>query len=369
MTETRYALCRFDAQSAKRTDEGYLDAPVQPTRAGVFTYWYGGKMVRELRRPEEVFKADSLASLENKPVTNGHPKDATGQYIFLDGKTAKDYAVGMVHGKHDKADDGIHTSARVMIYDEAMIKQIEAGKVQVSCAYQCDFKDEPGTYDGIDYDREQINIRGYNHLAVLDRGRAGSGSAIRLDGAEIDPDEIKETSIKGDQPMIKYKLDGIGELEISEQSVQTVADVNEKLKTDAAQIETLMNQVQQLTDERDEFKGKFDAQSNEIAELKKAQAEQQVNALREKASAFVESKKLDGLDERAIKEAVIAAKYDGLDLSEKSEGEINGMFALATMEPPKETPNMKKVDAAIGQAKPYQNIDLIALAAKQNRGA
>jgi hypothetical protein len=359
------SICKFDKSSFRITDEGYLDAEVWPTRAGVFTYFYGGKMVRELRRPEEVFKADSLSQLEQKPVTNGHPKDPMGNFIFLDRKTARDHSVGVVYGKHDKADDGTHTKARVMVYDEAMIKDIESGKAQVSCAYECDYLEQPGVYDGLEYDREQVNIRNYNHLAILERGRAGSGASIKLDGLEIDPEELNELSKEGDHPMIKFKLDG-AEVEISEQSVEKIAAVDSKLKADAAQITELSEKASTLATERDQLQGKFDALSQEVEQFRQAHAQAQLSQLKDKAAGYVDSKKLDGLTERQIKETVVSAKFDGIDLSQKTDGEIEGMFAVVTLEQPKETPNMRKIDGAINNPKPYAGVDLIEAARLKN---
>src|SRR5690606_32107950 len=75
-TEEIPMVMRFDrvAFKATRTDEGYIkDTPVL-TRTGVFVYLDGqGRERREYRPPDEVFNADSLASLKGVPVTDTHP--------------------------------------------------------------------------------------------------------------------------------------------------------------------------------------------------------------------------------------------------------------------------------------------------------
>jgi hypothetical protein len=60
--------------AATRTDEGYIRADAIVTRVGVLTYRNkDGTLRRELRHPDDVFSAESLASLKLIPVTNEHP--------------------------------------------------------------------------------------------------------------------------------------------------------------------------------------------------------------------------------------------------------------------------------------------------------
>lgn len=362
MSHNKTSLARFDASSFRETPERYLDAAVYPTRTGVFNYWYGGKLVRELRRPEQVFKKDSLETLENKAVTNDHPRDAFGNFVFLDASNTRQYEVGSVYGKHDVSEDGIHTAARVIIKDAETIKAVKSGKVQVSCGYMCDYLEQPGEYQGMAYDREQINIRDYNHLAIVDRGRAGSGAAIKFDGAEIE--EI--TTSEDDQPMVKVKFDG-AEIDVSDTAVETIVKAEAKLKADAEQIESMKSAQEQLKAERDELKGKFDALSAEVEQYKAKEQAAQLAALADKAAIYLPGQKLDGMSEREIKEAVIKSRFDSLDLSAKSAAEISGMFEIVLASPAKvdETDNKKKLDAALDNSQPMRGKDLIAAARNQ----
>src|SRR5687768_809779 len=70
---------RIDAgrlQKAQRTPSGGVMVPAAVTRTGIFTYRRtDGSMSRELRHPDHVFHPDSLASLENAPVTDLHPSE------------------------------------------------------------------------------------------------------------------------------------------------------------------------------------------------------------------------------------------------------------------------------------------------------
>ena len=351
----RVAQAKFDVESFKTTPEGYLDAAVYPTRAGVFNYYYGGKLVRELRRPEEVFKADSLDSLKNKAVTNDHPRDEMGNFVFLDARNTRRYDVGTVYGEHRPADDGIHTQSRVIIKDEQTINAVKSGKVQVSCGYTCDYLEQPGEWNGLAYDREQVNIRDYNHLAIVDRGRAGSGAAIKFDGAEVDPAEPDIT--EGEQTtVVKTKLDG-AEIEVSESAVEAIVKADSVLQTMPA-----------IVTERDELKGKLDALSAELEQYKAKEQQAAKQALISKAAAYLPEQKLDGMSEREIKEAVIKSKFDSLDLGAKNDAEISGMFEIVLAQPvtaPAETDNKKKLDAALDNPKPNQGKDLISVARQQ----
>jgi hypothetical protein len=72
--------------------------------------------------------------------------------------------------------------ARLVIQDADLLLAIEKGdRREVSCGYSCDLLDTPGvTPEGVKYDKIQTNIV-YNHVAIVEQGRAGSRVALRLD--------------------------------------------------------------------------------------------------------------------------------------------------------------------------------------------
>lgn len=77
--------------------------------------------------------------------------------------------------------------ADLLIYDAVLIAEIENGKREVSCGYECE---NVPCEDGRIYQR---NITG-NHIAVVSAGRAGSQVAIKDSSPEID------NKNKGDLP-------------------------------------------------------------------------------------------------------------------------------------------------------------------------
>lgn len=123
-------------------------------------------VVKVLRPPEEVFDPAALASFEGKPVTNDHPPNlVTPDDVSL-------YEMG--HAQNIRRGEGEwdgYVLADLHIHDRQLIDAIQSGKREISCGYECEYADNSdGTYT-------QKRIRG-NHIAVVDRGRAGKKAAI-----------------------------------------------------------------------------------------------------------------------------------------------------------------------------------------------
>lgn len=154
-----------------RTPEGFLvcrDVPV--ARTGPQQY-----LAREMqldgdpeqlitvnRNPEDVFEATTLASLEGKPVTDGHPPENVGP---------ENYSAYMKGTVRNVRRDGEHIVADLIIYDPCLANEIETGaKREVSCGYTCNY-----VPDGAGYKQTHIRL---NHVAVVPKGRAGHEVAI-----------------------------------------------------------------------------------------------------------------------------------------------------------------------------------------------
>ena len=180
------SVMRFDRgelHPAHRTEEGFLYVEGRATRAGVFLYRRAdGSIIRELRSPEEVGSPESLASLARKPITNNHPPE------FVDAANADKYAAGTVDPEvvweQDHADGFVKVRGTIMRQDA--IDAIDSGRLELSCGYHADVDETPGVWTDSHgtnhrYDAIQKNIR-YNHLALVDRGRAGNQAKLRIDG-------------------------------------------------------------------------------------------------------------------------------------------------------------------------------------------
>ncbi|EPS56762.1 TPA: DUF2213 domain-containing protein [Clostridium botulinum] len=158
-----------------RTPEGFLICHNVPiARTGWYEYLpqelgiegNQNELIKVYRDPAEVFSNSAIASFEGKPVTDEHPPDLLtpeNSKIFIKGTTQ--------NVRQDKKEPDL-LIADLIIYDSVLIDEVDQGKREVSCGYECDYKEnEDGTYS-------QIDIRG-NHVAVVEAGRAGNRVSIK----------------------------------------------------------------------------------------------------------------------------------------------------------------------------------------------
>ncbi len=159
-----------------RTPDGFLVAHNVPiSRAGWFDYL--GKeithpeldIVRVYRSPAELFNPATMASFEGKPLTDGHPMD------HVTPENATMYIRGSVQNVRQGAGESSDLLlADINVYDKTLMDEIENGKREVSAGFEFDLvENRDGTYS-------QTGILG-NHVAVVDKGRAGDRVRI-LDG-------------------------------------------------------------------------------------------------------------------------------------------------------------------------------------------
>lgn len=158
-----------------KTPEGFLickDVPI--ARTGTQQYRgceFGGPVadgIYNVQRPEaEVFDRAAVASFEGKPVCDEHPEEDVTPDNY--GRYMKGVCRDVRRGDGDLSNCLV---ADLVIYDANLINKIEAGKREISCGYDCLWNPtSDSSYD-------QLEIRG-NHVAVVDRGRAGHKVAIR----------------------------------------------------------------------------------------------------------------------------------------------------------------------------------------------
>lgn len=158
-----------------KTPEGFLickDVPI--ARTGTQQYRgceFGGPVadgIYNVQRPEaEVFDRAAVASFEGKPVCDEHPDEDVTPDNY--GRYMKGVCRDVRRGDGDLSNCLV---ADLVIYDADLINKIEAGKREISCGYDCLWNPtSDSSYD-------QLEIRG-NHVAVVDRGRAGHKVAIR----------------------------------------------------------------------------------------------------------------------------------------------------------------------------------------------
>jgi hypothetical protein len=186
---SRIATCRLDG-AFQRTPQGGLRASANLTRTGVLVYRNpDGTTRREYRPADEVFKADSLRTLEDAPVTDLHPS------VMVDASNHGTLSRG--HAR-DARQDGKFVAAGVIVQDASLVALVEKGdRKEISCGYRCRVDMTPGiSPEGEKYDAVQRDIT-YNHVALLPAGtgRAGREVALRLDAAYEDSTSEREITI------------------------------------------------------------------------------------------------------------------------------------------------------------------------------
>lgn len=320
------------------TAQGFLRAPANATRVGVLKYRRpDGKVVRELRHPDEVFKDESMASLAGVPVTDDHP-----EALLLSPENAHEYMCGYTSDTVEH--DGKFVKTAATITDADLIEKVKGGKVELSCGYECEHDETPGVFNGEHYDVIQRNIR-YNHLAVVDRGRAGPEARLRLDADDAILEETTEET-----NMVKIKI-GDQEFEVPEAvaaHIQSMADkekamadeMAEKLKAAEAKAPEMEKQMADMKAEAEKAEAKMDALKEELEKAKdapavKMDAAEVMKATKERLRVFgvaaqilpkEKLSKLDDMSDLDIKKEVIAAHSPKADLNGKSEVYVAARF-------------------------------------------
>lgn len=325
---------RYDRGTFKpghRTPEGYLYADALATRTGVFEYRRAdGTVQRELRPHDEVFDAESLASLGRKPVTLQHPPEPVGP------GNISQYGAGAVGERIVEAEGGF-VQVSLAIHRQDAIAAIDGGLRELSCGYTCELDPTPGEWQGRRYDAVQRRIR-YNHLAIVDTGRAGPEVRLRLDADDaimIDSQPPKQDGVthkKRGNPMATLTIDGVTHEVEDAALAQKVAD---KIK--------LLDQTSQRADaaeqKRDELQGKHDALQAEVEKLQKerddsSDREAWFNARFQERNELLglaqqlKVDQVDKLDNAALKRAIVQAYSPDLKLDGKSEGYLEGSLEI-----------------------------------------
>lgn len=158
-----------------KTPEGFLlciEVPI--ARTGEMLYSAGeiplkagdDNVIRVTRGPDELFKEEAIASYAGKPVVDDHPDEDVGPTNW------KKLAIGIVlNPRRGVGDDSDVMLADLLITDASAIRDVEAGKREVSAGYDADYEqDGPGK-------GRQTNLLG-NHVALVERGRCGPRCAI-----------------------------------------------------------------------------------------------------------------------------------------------------------------------------------------------
>mgnify|MGYP004464302473 FL=1 len=317
--------------------DGFLrDSPIV-ARTGIYIYQQpDGTIIREYRPPEEVFDTDSEASFVGKPIVVGHP--ASG---IVNSDTAQDLAIGTILSSGYQKDE-TNIACDIVIHNPSAIGE----KRGLSLGYRVDIEEAPGiTPDGQQYDVIQRNIR-INHLAVVDRGRAGAKARLNLDGDEI---------IEGVETKMKIKIDSVDfevdekianyvnslqnkeenarvKLDTANTELKSVKEQNTALKADA---DDKKAKLDAMTAERDGLKAKVDAADAEKEKAVKeaveaVKADMQERAELEETAKIAKVEKNDGLTNAELKAGIVKAAFgEKFKLDGASDAYLDGAYSAA----------------------------------------
>lgn len=280
---------------AVRTPEGFLKVPATIARPGVLTYRFAdGTSRRELVLPEELYAPASLDSLAMLPVTNDHPPE---RVVTTD--NIKRVQVGQV-GERTHTDGML--GANLLLTDKATMADAVRGKRQVSAGYTCDLEMTGGEWNGERYDAIQRNRR-YNHVAIVDTGRAGPDVRLHIDST----DTVGIEAPKEQRNMLKVNIDGV---EVELEATQAALVKNALEKRDAA-VASAKAAAEAATARADSAKVELEAERKARTDAEDparlAQAVTARVALVTQASKILgDEVKLDSLSDREIKLAVSA---------------------------------------------------------------
>jgi hypothetical protein len=330
-------LHRFDVgtlSNVEKTPQGGLRIAAHLTRSGVFHYDDGkGGTIAEYRPLDEVSHADSIATLSDAPVTVGHPGMVTPD------NHAKN-AAGHVR---DVKMDGERVGATVVIQGRKAIRAVEKGVRQVSCGYTCRVDEEPGiTPDGTRYDRVQRGIR-YNHVALVEKGRAGDDIRLRLDAAgnqqPTREDNMEFERIDG----VKYEVGTEAHAAALKSHDSKQKEAQKKYDDALAATAVVQAKFDAAEAKRADAEKKL-AEATDVKRLDEAVAAR--SSLLDRARLVLGSDaKLDGMTERQIHERVVAKASPAIKLEGRSDDAMSALFEAFTGEGAKERADAAAVGA------------------------
>jgi len=323
----------------RRIEGGAMAVRARAARTGV--YQYGGSevdpenkhglrdtaLVNVLRDDGTVFDEKSVRSFIGKPVTDDHPAAPVTTENW------RDHARGTIMGAMR---DGDYLAFDLLLTDAEAIAKVDGGKRELSNGYSSDLEFGDFTApNGTKCQARQKSIFG-NHVALVDRGRAGSECAIKDGFAVCDalPSNILD-SLTQESPVPKIVLiDGlsvdVSNADIAATTITTLMTARDAANSKVAGFET---QVATLTAEGQTKDAKITTLEQQVKDAKPTPAQLRdagkallVTAGKAKALGVTVS---DEMDEAAIMSATVS-KQMGDAAKGWTADQIAASFAVLT---------------------------------------
>ena len=317
---------RFDqveiSQDTKLGATGFLTYRFTAAKAGVYPYYDHelGRIVYELKHPEDLLKPEIAAQLNHLPITEDHPEEM----VNLDNSMY--FTRGITHSDSHIENDKLVGSGTV--FDPGLVAKIlNQQKNGCSIGFVCELVDEVGEYEGQRYERKQTNFV-FNHLAMCAIPRCGPECVARVDGmdkkaavqvmAEAVPLLNERSQTK---EMKKIRIDSL-EFEVPDEVAAKLEDHDRHVGELQGRLDAREDEIRKLRQEKDSLK-----QQSIPAEKLDAMVETR-SQLFSAASNFIgDQYNPKGKSERQIKVDCIAA-FTGEQFTgeNKSDDYINARF-------------------------------------------
>lgn len=335
-------------------ESGFLNIKNVPiAKVGVFPYLRAdGSTVMEAKLPNELLSPSTVQSANLKPVTDNHPP------VMLSRDNSKQYMKGITldNAHVNKNDSTLRVD--ITITDGSLISEVNDGKEELSIGFRTEIQPVSGSFEGQDYDSIQSNIQ-INHVAVVDRGRAGHSIRLTGDSASMiitdnnEHDEHHKTQTEDNMETSQVLLDG-AVVTVSKNDADKVEKTNSKLKETQSQVDKWKAQIKELQEKvkkaesgNDEdtkkLKAKSDAMEKELLGYKEKLKPEAINDMVEKriqlydsASQFLpKDYDFKNKTEREIKVDAIKAVKNDFDDTKMDENVIDGIFEGMNFNKPK----------------------------------
>lgn len=337
MSETTTRKFVEDAilDGTRKTKDGYLIAAVKCARTGI-QYYTGDELGRPeldvvpVYRPEaEVFDKDSLASYVGKPCTDNHPS------VAVDSENWKELSIGSIH--EGVLREGEYVRIPITLMDAETVEKVEAGKREISMGYTMSLDWTPGTTPGGEsFEAVQRNIR-INHLAIVDKGRAGSecrvGDGDTWATAPSPNNNNLPTKDTMSDTLQEVTVDGLP-IKTTGQGAAAIAKLQKDNDSLQAKVDAADTDHAKAIAEKDKELAAKDA---EIDKLKKAQvddaeldrrAEARASLISD-ASRLAKDADFKGMTDADIRKEAVKAVYGEDAVKDKSEAYIEARFDVA----------------------------------------
>ena len=325
----------------RRTQDGYLAVRAKAARTGTYAYLgseidpenkHGLRdagMVNVLRDDSAVFDSKSAHSFIGKPVTDNHPREAVNATNW------RDHARGVVMGAMR---DGEYLAFDLLLTDASAIAAVNGGKRELSNGYAADLQfGDFAAADGTKCVARQKSITG-NHVAIVDRGRAGPSCAITHSVALCDANPAAVAAFNPSPQETRVKITNLDGMPVNLSDAaaveaaltkldQKLTDAQAKVGTLTADLATANTAIQTKDGEIVALNAKLkDAEVTPAKLQQLADARAQVIA---KAKALAPSIVTDGKTDAEIRKEAVTARL-GDAAKDMADAAIEGAFIAFT---------------------------------------